>query len=210
MRRVTTHYREVATSSGKFGACPVCGKGATRARTFQQTLNPFNKGSDGLVKTEEQIRSELQARKEAWLKRPTYHAACHAKVTPAFDEFFRGYLAAALWSSSDTHPVTQEDVELDKFDWAPGQAESLKADARDFFDTHYALLAEYVELRVNDGRKWEYAGHDFWLNRCEHGCGFWDRDCGEVGDKLADLVGHGTDYPNIDLTLGDDLLVYAQ
>ncbi len=31
-------------------------------------------------------------------------------------------------------------------------------------------------------------GHDFWLTRNGHGAGFWDRDLGEVGDKLTKIA----------------------
>lgn len=51
----------------------------------------------------------------------------------------------------------------------------------------------------------EHAGHDFWLNRCGHGAGFWDRGLGELGDRLSDAA---KVYGNVDLYIGDDGLVY--
>jgi hypothetical protein len=31
----------------------------------------------------------------------------------------------------------------------------------------------------------QLAGHDFWLTRNGHGAGFWDRDLGEIGERLT-------------------------
>ena len=33
----------------------------------------------------------------------------------------------------------------------------------------------------------EMLGHDLWLTRNGHGCGFWDRDLGELGELLTAL-----------------------
>ncbi len=43
------------------------GKKRQQTRKFFQTINPFNKGADGLPKSRDQIMSELQAEKAAWL-----------------------------------------------------------------------------------------------------------------------------------------------
>ncbi len=52
----------------------------------------------------------------------------------------------------------------------------------------------------------EQAGHDFWLTRCGHGAGFWDRGLGEIGDRLTDAA-HAAG--NVDLYLGDDGKIYG-
>ena len=53
----------------------------------------------------------------------------------------------------------------------------------------------------------EYAGHDLWLTRCGHGCGYWDGDwpagIGEGLDKLA----HG--FGEVWLEVGDDGLIHG-
>ena len=128
-----------------------------------------------------------------------------------FSEFFAGYVRAALWSSSDTHPETGEEVQLDGCVEADSLRENLKPSAFKFFTENYLLLVKYGEERVfdeADGSFWEHAGHDFWLTRCGHGTGFWDHDS-DSGNELDELVGHGTDYPNVDLCLGDDCKVYC-
>jgi hypothetical protein len=53
----------------------------------------------------------------------------------------------------------------------------------------------------------EYAGHDFWLTRNGHGCGYWDGDwpkgVAEGLDRLARSFGA------FDLYLGDDGLIHG-
>lgn len=49
------------------------------------------------------------------------------------------------------------------------------------------------------------AGNDFWYDRNGHGVGFWDRDLGDVGDKLSDAA---KVYGSIDLYRGDDGKLY--
>ena len=129
-----------------------------------------------------------------------------------FEHFFSGYLAAALWSSSDE--IDGEHVNLD--DPRLTLDDDTKSELRDgsakFFIKHYSLLSDYVEKRtvsVDSGvfaEKWSCAGHDFWLNRCGHGTGFWDRDI-EEGNLLDELVGYGTEFPNIDLYISDDMKI---
>lgn len=127
--------------------------------------------------------------------------------------FITGYLAAALFSSTDT--VLDEDsnetevVELDQYEWAEGEAESLHDDCKTFIEAHAIDLEAYTEFLSEQGATdgsdpWAQAGHDFWLNRNGHGAGFWSRGAGELGERLASAVGHGTEYPGIDLYLNEN------
>jgi hypothetical protein len=43
------------------------GKKRQETRKFFQTINPFNKGEDGIPKTREQIMAEIKAERDAWL-----------------------------------------------------------------------------------------------------------------------------------------------
>lgn len=43
-----------------------CGRRLRRQRTFWQTLNPFNKGANGVPKTVDEIHAELRVQKQAW------------------------------------------------------------------------------------------------------------------------------------------------
>ena len=69
-------FEEVKLYASKSGICPVCGKRATRNQKFQQTINPFNKTKDGIVKTSSEIRPELRQAADAWRLLPTYHSKC--------------------------------------------------------------------------------------------------------------------------------------
>lgn len=45
---------------------------------------------------------------------------------------------------------------------------------------------------------YEQAGHDFWLTRCGHGSGFWNRGLGKQGDQLTELC---KEFNNVDATV---------
>lgn len=122
--------------------------------------------------------------------------------------FIDAYCAAALWSSQDTHPTTQEIVSLDDFEWAEGEESNRAQECDEFIAYSLALILEYVEKAdhspAHDG--WELAGHDFWLTRNGHGVGFWDRGLGELGDKLTEAA---KTFGEVNLYLGDDELVHS-
>ncbi|WP_087502374.1 hypothetical protein [Pseudomonas sp. SID14000] len=121
--------------------------------------------------------------------------------------FTAGYLEAALWASSDTHPETQEHVCLDDYQWAPGEAAKACKDVQDFMEYAGEQLLEYAKVRVCPNEDvWECAGHDFWLTRGGHGSGFWDRGLGELGEKLTAAT---KTFGCLDLYLGEDELVYV-
>lgn len=122
------------------------------------------------------------------------------------DQFTRAYMVAALWSSSDENGEPL-DNDRDETDIAPETAAKMRADCEAFIAANAADLALYAEHRGND--QWtasELAGHDFWLTRCGHGVGFWDRGLGELGERLSDAA---RAYGSVDLYVGDDGKVYA-
>lgn len=121
--------------------------------------------------------------------------------------FIAGYLEAALWSSADTHPETQEHVCLDDFEWGEGEEAKRAQECKDFMAYAGDLLHDYARERQCPGYDdWECAGHDFWLTRNGHGVGYWDRGLGELGDKLTAAA---KTFGGVDLYLGDDELVYS-
>ena len=130
--------------------------------------------------------------------------------------FIRGYLTAALWSSTDTLPSSRDEdgegegetVNLDNYDWAPGEAEKLHEECRDFINYATADLLLYADqyAPAQGYDVWECAGHDFWLTRNGHGAGFWDRGLDELGTRLTEAC---KTFGTIDLYLGDDELVYS-
>lgn len=81
------------------------------------------------------------------------------------------YLHCALWTA-----------ELDNFNLEDIHANAVTqalADCTKFVDKAGDLLNELTEEQI---------GHDFWLSRNGHGAGFFDRDLGEIGDKLQELA----------------------
>jgi len=120
-----------------------------------------------------------------------------AAYLDALDDFVRAYLEVALWSSHD-----DDSNPLDQYDFSKIATSEL-----------YAAIEDCYLFRREAGKllkEWsdEQAGHDFWLTRCGHGAGFWDRGK-KHGDALTALVGHGTQFPSRDLYIGDNGLIYG-
>lgn len=76
----TVHYRfeSVKRTRVKKVACTVCGKKMRRQLTVDQTINPFNKNSDGEPKTRGEIWEELGAQLDAWETEPEEHEKCRS------------------------------------------------------------------------------------------------------------------------------------
>lgn len=72
----TYTFQEIFLSFSKSGICPSCGKRAKRSQRFSQTINPFNKNSEGQIKSREEIYAELHQRGKSWMQTPTFHAKC--------------------------------------------------------------------------------------------------------------------------------------
>lgn len=75
MRQVT-NFESVRLHSEKNLPCPRCGRKTRRARTFTQTLNPFNRRADGTPKTPVDIHAELQAEAAEWRQTLERHVKC--------------------------------------------------------------------------------------------------------------------------------------
>ncbi len=88
------------------------------------------------------------------------------------------YKAAAAWSSTDEE--TGDPIDSRPTDgWAPGALEKSREELARFIARAGSDLADMCPSQV---------GHDFWLTRNGHGAGFWDRDLGELGDRLTKLA----------------------
>jgi hypothetical protein len=128
------------------------------------------------------------------------------------DDFTIAYIECMLWSSNDESDENTGGEPLDKNydidDIAPEAMAKIVADCERFQRECAALLAE-AEYEGSRSRQWskeELAGHDFWLTRCGHGVGFWDRGLGEVGDKLTEAAKKfGEVWPIV----GDDGKIYV-
>lgn len=129
----------------------------------------------------------------------------------SLDDFTIAYIECMLWSSNDeSTPEGGEplDKNYDISDIASEAMVKIVADCARFQQENAALLAE-AEYKGSRSREWskeELAGHDFWLTRVGHGAGFWDRDLGEVGDKLTEAAKNfGEVWPCV----GDDGKIYV-
>jgi hypothetical protein len=68
-------FEEVRLSATKSVKCK-CGKRVRRSKTFFQTINPFNKRTDGQMKCRSDICTELTADVKQWKAEPELCAAC--------------------------------------------------------------------------------------------------------------------------------------
>src|ERR1019366_7233454 len=108
------------------------------------------------------------------------------------DTFLEAYITAALWSTTDeSTPEGGEYLDLNYGfdDLAPETLQRMKADCHTF----QAENAQDIE-----GQE-EQAGHDFLLTRNHHGCGFWDGDWPEAGDRLTEAC---KSYTEINIYVG--------
>ncbi len=111
-----------------------------------------------------------------------------------FDEFTQAYLVAALWASTDeTNPEQGGEPLDDNYDIEDIESDTLSEmvdDCLRFQKENAELITDENVARgvVRDEYSCEArAGHDFWLTRNGHGCGFWDGDWNEpAATKLTD------------------------
>src|SRR5271157_4060533 len=121
------------------------------------------------------------------------------------DAFTRAYIEAALWSTVDDldEPLDQN---YDAGDIDSETLAEMATDCRKFQAENAADLALY------DSPQWtaaELGGHDFWLTRNGHGCGFWDRNGILPEDAGERLTAAAEKYGEVYLYVGDDGLIYG-
>jgi len=93
------------------------------------------------------------------------------------DEMTKHYIIAALWASTNDEGNPLDDkYSID--DLAPETLLEMKEECFEFVQYNLELILESKQGEAQ-------TGHDFWLTRNHHGVGFWDRELGEVGDKLT-------------------------
>ena len=120
--------------------------------------------------------------------------------------FVQAYMVAALWSSTDeTGDPLDAFFSIDDIDVATAQ--KMRSDCEDFIKCNAIDLVAYKAAMANEQWSGEArAGHDFWLTRCGHGAGFWDRGLGALGERLSTAA---KGYGNVDLYAGDDGYIYT-
>lgn len=83
MSSYTVRFQEVRRTASRTVACIGCGKKLKRQRTFEQTINPFNRNGDGEVKSYAEIWKELGEECDAWQPHPQTCTACFQAADPA-------------------------------------------------------------------------------------------------------------------------------
>jgi hypothetical protein len=134
-------------------------------------------------------------------------------LTPELDEFTTAYIEAALWSTNDESTESGGDPMDENYsvsDIAPETLSKIIADCAKFQSDQATLLVDEncVYRSPNDTAHstLAQAGHDFWLTRCGHGCGFWDGDWSEPAASV--LTTASQRFGNVDLYVGDDGKIY--
>lgn len=120
------------------------------------------------------------------------------------DKMVQGYLAAALWSSTDESDESGGeplDNNYDINDVAQSSKQKAKKDCTDFVNKcKQEWLDEMDESEL---------GHNFWLTRNGHGTGFWDRD--ELSDEAKKgMTDVSKKFGEINAYVGDDGKVYIE
>lgn len=60
-------FQVVKMKGKKSFKCTECGKRVTRQRTFEQTINPYNRLPDGTPKGRTDIYKELEVERDKWI-----------------------------------------------------------------------------------------------------------------------------------------------
>ena len=122
------------------------------------------------------------------------------------DSFTGAYVEALFWTNSgdSEHELTDKGFA----DLAMETLRLIMSDCERFQSSECAdqILADCY---MREGYGPENAGHDFWLTRCGHGTGFWDREQLESdgwGDVLTGIA--EDEFGNVNAYLGDDGKVY--
>lgn len=127
--------------------------------------------------------------------------------TDKLDLFTRAYMECALWSSHEHDKPLDENHGIT--DIAPKTRQVMIADCMAFQRQFATLLAQaYRTGKDREGNDYgpSNAGHDFWLDRNDHGAGFWDRGLEVTGEALSKAA---KIYGAMELYSGDDGLIYA-
>jgi hypothetical protein len=114
--------------------------------------------------------------------------------------FTRAYISCALWSSTDWSRNDGGDPLEDNYsidDFAQETVDTIMGECEAFQAQNAGTLYGLDE---------EQAGHDFWLTRNRHGCGFWDGDYPEPASTL--LTNAAQAFGVVSLCVGDDGQIY--
>jgi len=121
------------------------------------------------------------------------------------DEFLHAYLAAALWSSQEGDVPIDRDYSVD--DLSSRAFRDATLECQQFLDKGSIWIVDkYFKHVTKEHTTVSQAGHDFWLTRAGHGCGFWDGDWREPAATI--LTNLSTSFGANALYVGDDDKLY--
>lgn len=121
------------------------------------------------------------------------------KRKPYFKDMIYAYLECAMWSSSDESDESGGNPIDQNYSFEDFSFSALKRAVKDCND----FLEQTSEIEYTEDI--EQCGHDFWLTRCGHGAGFWDRDLGKIGDQMTAVC---KSFGECWLYVGDDNKLY--
>lgn len=150
---------------------------------------------------------------------PEYHMPTGSGETvPTFDDLppiVQGYIHAMFFTDHcqgdwDDHENRCGDIHPDATydDIAPETLRQIIRDCVSFWAINREDIAEACDNGRINGYDLEAVGRDFWYSRNGHGCGFFDRDLGDVGDTLQEACGWRTDFAEVYPYTGDNGLIY--
>jgi hypothetical protein len=79
----TIRFERVPLTAAKTVQCAGCGKRLRRQRTFEMTLNPWNKNAQGQPRTRREILAALDAKAGEWKQQPEACVACRETGAPS-------------------------------------------------------------------------------------------------------------------------------
>lgn len=81
----TYRFEPVKAGITRRGKCPACGKTVQRSRTFEQTVNPFNRHEDGTPRSRAEIRAAVDLLADAWTPDFRHDTEACSPTTPKED-----------------------------------------------------------------------------------------------------------------------------
>lgn len=97
------------------------------------------------------------------------------------NQITQGYLECAIWAD------LPEEEEFDGTIYDFSAESQIKA-----WNDIMVFCAELQDKKLFDSllevSDLDQIGHDFWLTRNGHGTGFWDRNYGELGEKVSEVA----------------------
>jgi hypothetical protein len=131
------------------------------------------------------------------------------------------YVVTAIWSTNDESTpeggepfdqnYTPADIDLESLAEMNADCQKFKAAVLEDgeFCSQAAIKIAAGGSTVEQWLDTASVGHDFWLTKCGHGCGFWDGDYEWIYDGAGDqLTKIAKKFGESNLYLGDDRKIY--